>query len=425
MASETKFKKTEIGMIPEDWDVGELKDFCSKIGSGATPRGGSNVYVNSGIAFIRSQNVYDEGFKTEGLVFIQDSDAKKLNSVEVKKNDILFNITGDSICRCCIVPDSVLPARVNQHVSIIRTNNKLYYKFLYCYLCLNRTKETLLSFDAGGTRKAITKGNLEKLLLPLPSYIEQTRIGDFIGLINDKIDLNHQMNSTLEQIAQTLFKHWFIDFEFPDENGNPYKSSGGRMVDSELGEIPEGWEVKPIDEVADFLNGLALQKYPAENDDYLPVIKIRELKQGITEVTDKASSKIEEKYIINDGDILFSWSGSLECCIWCNGKGALNQHIFKVTSSNYPKWFYYLWINNYLPYYRHIAKGKATTMGHIQRHHLSETFTLVPPPEILKKMDKIMDPLFEKIINNSLQARFCSNLRDSLLPKLMSGKIRV
>src|SRR5690606_35010800 len=144
-----------------------------------------------------------------------------------------------------------------------------------------------------------------------------------------KIDLNHQMNSTLEQIAQTLFKHWFIDFEFPDENGNPYKSSGGRMVDSELGEIPEGWEVKPIDEVADFLNGLALQKYPAENDDYLPVIKIRELKQGITEVTDKASSKIEEKYIINDGDILFSWSGSLECCIWCNGKGALNQHIFK------------------------------------------------------------------------------------------------
>ena len=293
MASETKFKKTEIGMIPEDWDVGELKDFCSKIGSGATPRGGSNVYVNSGIAFIRSQNVYDEGFKTEGLVFIQDSDAKKLNSVEVKKNDILFNITGDSICRCCIVPDSVLPARVNQHVSIIRTNNKLYYKFLYCYLCLNRTKETLLSFDAGGTRKAITKGNLEKLLLPLPSYIEQTRIGDFIGLINDKIDLNRQMNSTLEQIAQTLFKRWFIDFEFPDENGNPYKSSGGRMEDSELGEIPEGWKIKPIDEVADFLNGLALQKYPPEGDEYLPVIKIRELKQGITDVTDKASTKIE------------------------------------------------------------------------------------------------------------------------------------
>lgn len=425
MASETKFKKTEIGMIPEDWDVGELKDFCSKIGSGATPRGGSNVYVNSGIAFIRSQNVYDEGFKTEGLVFIQDSDAKKLNSVEVKKNDILFNITGDSICRCCIVPDSVLPARVNQHVSIIRTNNKLYYKFLYCYLCLNRTKETLLSFDAGGTRKAITKGNLEKLLLPLPSYIEQTRIGDFIGLINDKIDLNHQMNSTLEQIAQTLFKHWFIDFEFPDENGNPYKSSGGRMVDSELGEIPEGWKIKPIDEVADFLNGLALQKYPPEGDEYLPVIKIRELKQGITDVTDKASTKIEEKYVINDGDILFSWSGSLECCIWCNGVGALNQHLFKVTSSNYPKWFCYFWIDNYLPYYRHIAKGKATTMGHIQRCHLSETLVLVPTPEILSRMNERINPLFEKIINNNLQSRFCLNLRDSLLPKLMSGKIRV
>ncbi|WP_226990896.1 restriction endonuclease subunit S [Methanosarcina acetivorans] len=160
------------------------------------------------------------------------SDAKKLDNVEVKKNDILFNITGNSICRCCIVPGSILPARVNQHVSIIRTNirtnTKLYYKFLYCYLCLKRTKEALLSFDADGTRKAITKGNLEKLVLPLPSYTEQTQIGDFIGLVNDKIDLNNQMNSTLEQIAQTLFKRWFIDFEFPDENGNPYKSREGK-----------------------------------------------------------------------------------------------------------------------------------------------------------------------------------------------------
>lgn len=103
------------------------------------------------------------------------------------------------------------------------------------------------------------------------------------------------MNSTLERIAQALFKRWFIDFEFPDENVNPYRSSGGRMVDSELGEIPEGWKVKPIDQVADFLNGLALQKYPPEDDEYLPVIKIRELKQGITEATDKASTKIDEK----------------------------------------------------------------------------------------------------------------------------------
>jgi len=233
------------------------------------------------------------------------------------------------------------------------------------------------------------------------------------------------MNSTLERIAQALFKRWFIDFEFPDENVNPYRSSGGRMVDSELGEIPEGWKVKPIDQVADFLNGLALQKYPPEDDEYLPVIKIRELKQEITEATDKASTKIDEKYIVSDGDILFSWSGSLECCIWCNGKGALNQHLFKVTSSNYPKWFCYLWVNHFLPHYRHIAKEKATTMGHIQRHHLSETLVLVPPLGTLKKMDEIIDQLFEKIVSNNLQAKFCSNLRDSLLPKLMSGKIRV
>ncbi|KXS37103.1 MAG: type I restriction enzyme, S subunit, partial [Methanohalophilus sp. T328-1] len=215
------------------------------------------------------------------------------------------------------------------------------------------------------------------------------------------------------------------DFEFPDERGQPYKSSGGEMVESELGEIPRGWEVKSIDEIADFLNGLALQKYPPEGDDYLPVIKIRELKQGITDSTDKASPNIDEKYIIDDGDVLFSWSGSLECCLWSHGKGALNQHLFKVTSEHYPKWFYYFWIMQHLPAYRRIAKDKTTTMGHIKRRHLSESLVLVPPMETIDKMDVMMNPLFEKTLLNNLNSLLLSLIRDLLLPKLMSGRIRL
>ena len=430
MASETKFKKTEIGMIPEDWDVGELKDFCSKIGSGATPRGGSNVYVNSGIAFIRSQNVYDEGFKTEGLVFIQDSDAKKLNSVEVKKNDILFNITGDSICRCCIVPDSVLPARVNQHVSIIRTNNKLYYKFLYCYLCLNRTKETLLSFDAGGTRKAITKGNLEKLLLPLPSYIEQTRIGDFIGLINDKIDLNHQMNSTLEQIAQTLFKHWFIDFEFPDENGNPYKSSGGRMVDSELGEIPEGWEVKAFSEVIDVNPIRRLSKGKIATK-----VSMADLNTWQSWINSWQEEEYKSGPKFKNGDTLFARiTPSLE-----NGKTAFVNFLnegeiafgsteFIVFGSKVIESGPYIFCLSRSEYIRETAINAMTGTSGRQRvpnDCFDHLLICVPSGEVVKRFDDIITPLFEKIKNN---AKECINLRearDSLLPKLMSGKIRV
>jgi len=423
LASETKFKKTEIGMIPEDWDVGELKDFCSKIGSGATPRGGSNVYVNSGIAFIRSQNVYDEGFKTEGLVFIQDSDAKKLNSVEVKKNDILFNITGDSICRCCIVPDSVLPARVNQHVSIIRTNNKLYYKFLYCYLCLNRTKETLLSFDAGGTRKAITKGNLEKLLLPLPSYIEQTRIGDFIGLINDKIDLNHQMNSTLEQIAQTLFKHWFIDFEFPDENGNPYKSSGGRMVDSELGEIPEGWKIGVLGDFCEIIMG---QSPPGKT--YNEEGKGLPFHQGITDFGFRFPSRrvycTEPKRIAEKGDVLLSVRAPVGSLNVADQKYAIGRGLAALKlKRDHGSYLFYLMKATQSRW--NIFESEGTVFGSIGKSDIYNFKTIIPPQNLISKFNDLIKPLDERIACNEKNNHILSLTRDSLLPKLMSGKIRV
>jgi len=157
----------------------------------------------------------------------------------------------------------------------------------------------------------------------------------------------------------------------------------------------------------------------------LPVIKIRELKQGITNSTDRADINIPSEYIVKDGDILFSWSGSLEICIWCLGKGALNQHLFKVTSEDYPKWFYYYWIQQHLPEYRHIAKEKATTMGHIQRHHLSSSMVLIPPQEVLSSMSKMMNSLMNKVINSKIEVRKLTKIRDSLLPRLMSGEIRV
>ena len=235
-----------------------------------------------------------------------------------------------------------------------------------------------------------------------------------------------RQNETLEAIAQTLFKHWFIDFEFPNEDGKPYKSSGGEMRSSELGEIPAGWRVKSLDAIANFLNGLALQKYPPENDsDFLPVIKIRELKQGITNNTDKASKEIPEHYIIDNGDVVFSWSGSLEVVIWCLGKGALNQHLFKVTSEKYPKWFYYQWVLFHLAQFQRIAKSKATTMGHIQRKHLTEALCSVPSQEQLTIFNATLQPLLEKKIQNFLQIQTLTKTRDTLLPKLMSGQIRV
>jgi type I restriction enzyme S subunit len=231
---------------------------------------------------------------------------------------------------------------------------------------------------------------------------EQRTIAAILGALDDKIELNRRMNATLEAMAQALFREWFV-----------------------VREDSRGWDVKGLDEVADFLNGLALQKFPPEDDEYLPVIKIAQLRTNDSKGADKASGRIPPQYVVEDGDVLFSWSGSLAVVIWSGGKGALNQHLFKVSSDQYPKWFYYLWTKHHLPEFQEVAAGKATTMGHIQRHHLSEAKVLVPGPDELRKMDESMAPLPKRITSNNLESRTLASLRDALLPKLMSGEVRV
>ncbi|MCX5711975.1 MAG: restriction endonuclease subunit S [Candidatus Omnitrophica bacterium] len=299
-------------------------------------------------------------------------------------------------------------------------------QFVY-YLAISPQirQAAIKSMTGTSGRQRVESDVFDKLIIDLPDIVEQHAIAKILSDLDEKIELNYQMNKTLEAMGQALFKRWFVDFELPNDQGKPYRSSGGTMVNPGLGEIPRTWEIKPLDQIAKFLNGLALQKYPPKGDKYLPVIKIRELNQGITASTDKAAVDIEKEFIVDDGDVLFSWSGSLRVCIWCDGKGALNQHLFKVTSDHYPKWFYYQWVKFHLPEFQQIAQGKATTMGHIQRHHLSASPVVIPPHEILAKMSRTMAPLLDQIIVNGVEIRKLSEIRDSLLPKLMSGKIRV
>ena len=413
-------------MSAEGWNHFKFEDICTKIGSGATPTGGANAYKNAGISLIRSQNVRDFSFSNEGLAFIDDEQAEKLKSVTVSSGDVLLNITGDSVARSCIVTDEVLPARVNQHVSIIRVNESLSNnKFVFYYT--QHIKPYLLSLAGNGaTRNALTKAMIEQLDILLPPLPEQRAIAATLSALDDKIELNNRINKTLEEMAQALFKRWFVDFEFPDENDQPYKSSGGELVESELGLIPKGWKLASLDSIADYLNGLAMQKYRPEGDEFIPVIKIRELNQGKSDAqSDKASPKIDSKYIVNDGDVLFSWSGSLDVKIWCGGKGGLNQHLFKVTSGRYEKWFYYLWTKHHLEKFRGIAQDKATTMGHIQRKHLQESFAATPDHDCLERMNSVMRPIFDAYITGAIEAATLVAIRDTILPKLISGEIRV
>lgn len=193
----------------------------------------------------------------------------------------------------------------------------------------------------------------------------------------------------------------------------------------DFGEIPEGWEVKPLDEIAHYQNGLALQKFRPENDsEYLPVVKIAQLRQGYADGNEKASVNINPNCIIDNGDVVFSWSGTLMVDIWCGGLAALNQHLFKVTSKHYPKWFYFLYTKHHLEEFQRIASGKAVTMGHIKREHLSQALCAVPDIDFLNTKYRVIEQLLDKIIANHLENTNIVTIRDALLPKLLSGELQ-
>jgi type I restriction enzyme S subunit len=420
------------------WPVVSLAEIASKIGSGATPKGGAEAYLASrhNYALVRSQNVFDCRFDQTGLAYISDEQAIGLRGAVLQPADILLNITGDGVTfgRACIVPSNILPACVNQHVSIIRLDpNRADPGYVLAFLTHPQVKAYIESFNAGGSRRAVTKGNIEAFRLPLPPLSEQRAIAHILGTLDDKIDLNRRMNVTLEAMAHALFKSWFVDFDpvrakaegrdpgLPPEIADLFPD---RFVESELGEIPEGWEVKGLDQIARFLNGLALQKHPPTDERSLPVIKIAQLRAGHTGGADHASRDLRADYVVNDGDILFSWSGSLECRLWAGGTGALNQHLFKVTSDRYPRWLCYLGIHQHIDDFRHIAAGKATTMGHIQRHHLSDAKLAVPPSHLLQLIGRVFEPIIESLWRQKANSREVDACRQALLLRLISGEVQ-
>lgn len=203
-------------------------------------------------------------------------------------------------------------------------------------------------------------------------------------------------------MAETLFRQWFV------ENPNPE------------------WEERPLSSIATFLNGLACQKYPPKNDvDKLPVLKIKELRNGLSEDCDWCTTEVDEKYIVENGDVIFSWSASLMVKIWDGETCILNQHLFKVTSDEFPKWYFYLWSKYHLDQFIAIATAHATTMGHIKRGDLDEAMVLIPSEDEIEIFSETMEPIIEKIVINNRQIRTLTALRDTLLPKLMSGEVRV
>ena len=313
---------------------------------------------------------------------------------------------------------------------VLRAKNETNPEFLYYFaISPDFRKRAIECMEGTSGRQRVNENALKTLELPIPEPQTQQSIAAVLFALDKKIALNKQINARLEQMAKTLYDYWFVQFDFPDANGKSYKSSGGEMVFDETlkREIPKGWEVKSLWKVAKYFNGLALQKYRPENefDDFLPVIKIREMNEGVSLNTERAKTNIPKEAIIDDGDILFSWSATLEIKIWSQGKGALNQHIFKVTSSEYPKYFFYFELLNYLKHFKMIADLRKTTMGHITQDHLKQAYICIPSQLLLEKMERIVTPIFQKMLITQKQNHQLTQLRDFLLPMLMNGQVSV
>ena len=312
-----------------------------------------------------------------------------------------------------------MPLLIAQRVACVRHNELSLQQYLYYQIFSDSFEQYIKAVQTGTSIPHVSLKQIGNFPIVLPSISKQKRIADILKSLDDKIEVNRRINDNLEKQAQALFKSWFVDFE-------PFKDGG--FEETEQGLIPKGWKVVSLSSIADYINGLAMQKYrPTDGESGLPVLKIKELGQGRTDDSSElcSPSLIGSKYIIDDGDIIFSWSGTLMVKIWCGGKCGLNQHLFVVEPKDYPQWFAYQWTKHHLDNFIHIAKDKAVTMGHIKRGELDKAKVFVPDETKMAAVDLLMKPLHDHIISNMKEARHLSSLRDTLLPRLMSGELKV
>ena len=397
-----------------EWKEVRLGDITDIIGDGIH---GTPIYDENGeYFFINGSNLY------KGKIII-NNDTKKIGYEEylkhkkvLNKNTILLSINGTIGNIALYNGEKCILGKSACYINI----NHLFDKFFIFYILSSHKFLKEITFKANGTTiKNVSLKQIRDYTFYIPSsYEKQKEIAGILSSLDAKIETNNKLNEKLEEMAQAIFKSWFVDFE-------PFKDKP--FHETELGMIPEGWEVVSLTDIATFTNGLAMQKFrPNYKEPHLPVLKIKELRQGFCDDTSEICiDDISDDFIADDGDIIFSWSGTLLVDIWCGGKCGVNQHLFKVTSEKYNKWFFYFWIKRHLAEFIRIAKDKAVTMGHIKRGHLTNALVVVPNEKTMQNADKIFTPIIDRIIEAKIESKRLASLRDTLLPRLMSGELIV
>lgn len=404
------------------WEKVKLGDVCNKIGSGATPKGGSKVYIEKGTALIRSQNVYNLYFDYDGLVFINDAAAKKLNGVTIQENDVLLNITGDSVARTCLVPVQLLPARVNQHVAIVRTKaDVLNPLFLNYYLASPYMQAFMLGLAVGkgASRNAMTKDMISDFDVPCPPLDVQKRIIDILKPYDDLIENNRKQIKLLEEAAQRLYKEWFVDLRFPGhENKNNSR-------------LPDGWGERHISDFGEIVTGKTPLTTKVEYyGGSIPFVKIPDMHGCIypltteTYLTKEGADSQKNKYVPKNS-IMVSCIATVGLVNIAVEDCQTNQQINTIKLNNPEDLFYAYFTLKRLKELLEGVGSNGVTMTNVNKSKFGALKVIYPTEHLIKLFYEYCTPIFDTIYNKSLQTIKLTEARDRLLPKLMSGEIEL
>ena len=385
-----------------EWIECKISDIGTVVG-GATPSTKKpENYENGTIAWITPKDLstFTRRYIQRGERNITEIGLKSCSTQLLPKDTVLFSSRAP-IGYVAIATNEVC---TNQGFKSVVPNENTNPLFLYYLLKYNKDK--IEGMGSGTTFKEVSGNTMKNIVVSVPTDKKvQERISSMLGSIDDKIEENERINNNLEYQARAIFINEFLSLKTP----------------------PDGWKKASLIDIADYLNGLAMQKYrPADDEIGISVLKIKELRQGCCDNNSElCSPNIKSEYIIHDGDVIFSWSGSLLVDFWCGGICGLNQHLFKVTSSKYDKWFYYAWTKHHLDRFISVAADKATTMGHIKRGELAKAEVFIPNESDYSRIGALLQPIYDLIISNRIENKKLALLRNTLLPKLMSGELDV
>jgi type I restriction enzyme S subunit len=348
----------------------------------------------------------------------------ELTGKELERSNLLV---GDLLfCRTSVAPNGVgkcsLVTEVSEDLTpasnLIRVRldkERADPSFFYYFFTSSLGHAQVLTKTRGAAVYTVTGGDIGSVEVPDWPLATQARIAQTMARYDDLIENNRRRIQILEMMAQAIYREWFVEFRFPGHGDVP-------LVGSELGPIPEEWEVTAFSRMGNFLNGFAFTPNHWTGEG-LPIVKIKELKNGITPDTPRwPGDGIDDKYLVRDGDLLFSWSGDLDAYIWAGGEAWLNQHLFNVTPiPQVPKSLVFHALRSHMREFR--ARSQGTTMRHIKRAALSEVRTVLPPPTLRDEFDEVVWPMERLRVDLSKAASTLRRTREFLLPRLVSGEM--